>query len=446
MSKKETIIGMAVIGALGFAPYAGAETLHDAVIQAVKTNPDVQASLNEVRAREQEVTQAKAGYYPTVDLSAATGMENTDSPTTRAAGNDGYVSMIRREASIVARQNIYAGMATVNNSERQQARLNAAKYNLQSDMQGVALESAKAYLDVIRREHQLELANDYLKAHQEVMGLVRRRTSSGLGRAADMEQMQGRLAQARSAVIEARRDLEIARANYNRIIGSAPAEPMAISSPGAAELPASLSEAERMAMSQHPALHSASADVDASQKQLAGASSSFRPQVDVVAKNMWGNDLDGVDGEDKRYSLMLEANYNLLNGGGDAARKREYGYRVEQATQLKSSTERKVLEGVRLAWNAYESSKEQIDYLKQHADASKKARDAYIKQFNIGRRTLLDVLDTEKELYESRRAYETGKYELAYAQYRVLAGTGALNRYMGVVAQTSATDNRQAGN
>jgi len=128
MRKQEKFLPVVLFGLVVFAPVAGAVTVTEAVKEALHTNPEVQESANEKLVRGEELRQAKAGYLPTVDLSAGVGLENTDSPYTRAAGNTGYVSLTRREASITARENVFSGMATVNDTKRQRSRVDAAEY------------------------------------------------------------------------------------------------------------------------------------------------------------------------------------------------------------------------------------------------------------------------------------------------------------------------------
>ena len=269
-------------------------------------------------------------------------------------------------------------------------------------------------------------AKQYLAANERILDQIKRRSEAGVGRVADLEQAQGRVALAQSTVISAQRDLDDASSTYQRVVGVAPVPPMTRPELTAASLPADLVAAEAMALNAHPALKSSEAEVAAAQAQSKVVNGAFYPQVDLVAMQRWGRDMDGLEGVNQSNSVMLEGRYNVFNGGRDSARTREYEYRHTQAEGVRERTRRQVLENVRLAWSASEASKEQLNYLKVHEQASRNARDAYIKQFGLGRRSLLDVLDTEKELYEASRAHVTGVYDNIYAQYRVLAGTGTL--------------------
>ena len=87
---------------------------------------------------------------------------------------------------------------------------------------------------------------------------------------------------------------------------------------------------------------------------------------------------------------------------------------------------RQISEGIRLAWNAYDTARSQLEDFKLHVNASTKALQAYRKQFTIGQRTLVDVLDQENEVFQANINYTNALNDLMFAEYRILAGTGRL--------------------
>ncbi len=97
-----------------------------------------------------------------------------------------------------------------------------------------------------------------------------------------------------------------------------------------------------------------------------------------------------------------------------------------------------------IAHNDLKKLAEQIEYLDLHQLATEKARDAYRKQFDIGQRTLLDLLDTENELFDARRAYVNALHDQAYAHARTQAGMGKLlgiiNIFMGLIGGPQVPD------
>ena len=126
-----------------------------------------------------------------------------------------------------------------------------------------------------------------------------------------------------------------------------------------------------------------------------------------------------------RYA-MLRLRMNLLRGGSDYARVAETRALVYEAMEVERRTQLQVDQSVGLSWNALLSVLERMPNLKQHAEASLVTRDAYVLQFSIGQRTLIDLLDTENEYYTSSVEYMNAQYLELFSRYRLMADMGRL--------------------
>jgi adhesin transport system outer membrane protein len=71
-------------------------------------------------------------------------------------------------------------------------------------------------------------------------------------------------------------------------------------------------------------------------------------------------------------------------------------------------------------------------FFKQHVDSSVRSRDAYQQQFNLGQRTLLDLLDSENEVFAARTSYVNAEFDQLFAMYRILNSMGLLLESLGV--------------
>ena len=145
----------------------------------------------------------------------------------------------------------------------------------------------------------------------------------------------------------------------------------------------------------------------------------------------WDEDLDGLEGENEGYSLMLQLKYNLFNGGGDSAKSKQAAFLVNESKARQDLQQRVAIEELNTAWTTYKAVRNQLIYLKQHVDASVQTQEAYDKQFNLGRRTLLDLLDARNELFQANRAYFSAQHDSMYQQYRILAAMGMLAKQFG---------------
>ncbi len=400
--------------------YLSAETLTEAVNVVIKTNPNVLASINERQAVAEEVKQAQAGYLPTVDLTIGTGWEMTDSPATQ-----GEVHLNRDEASIQLRQMLFDGMQTKNEVRRQTARTDSRSYNIVGTAEAKALEAVEAYLNVLRRQKLVDLAVTNLEAHERTHDQIKLRSEYGVGRKADMDQSEGRLALAKANLVAEQSNLADAEIIYSRVVGieaknlTDPASPRSL-------LPETLDEAIALALENHPVLKSATADVESSNAQYETSKAAFFPRVDFELGTTANNDIDGINGNNKDVTAMFRLRYNLLNGGRDSARREQTAYLINQATEIRNNTHRQVEESTRLSWNALQTVDRQKSYFELHVESSKRSRDAYQQQFNLGQRTLLDLLDSENEVFVASQAYVNSQYDELFALYRILNSMGML--------------------
>ncbi|MDT8370776.1 MAG: TolC family outer membrane protein [Gammaproteobacteria bacterium] len=405
-----------------------ATTLQQAVDITVKTNPDILAASNERNAVAEEVNQARAGYLPTIDLAVGTGWESSDNPTSRNSttpSNHKNIHMNRDEASIQLRQMIFDGMATQSEVKRQQARTQSRAYGVFGASENTALEATKAYIDVLRVQKLVDLAATNFEAHERTHDQIKLRSDRGVGRKADLDQSQGRLALARANLIAEQSNLRDAETNYLRVVGVVPESLSDPESPSSL-IPETLDEAIGQALGNHPTLKSAEADVQSAHAQYDTAQSPFYPRIDLELGATANNDLDGVDGHNNDVTAMIRLRYNLLNGGKDSARSEETAHLINQAAEIRNNTHRQVEQSIRLSWNALQTVNNQISYFEQHVDSSEKSRNAYQQQFSLGQRTLLDLLDSENEVFTARQNLVNARYDQLFAMYRILNSMGAL--------------------
>ncbi|MES9994163.1 MAG: TolC family outer membrane protein [Candidatus Thiodiazotropha sp.] len=410
-------------------------SLRDAVEHAIKTNPEVQVESNQHLSRLEELTQARAGYKPSIDLNAATGYERTDNNSTRASGED-HRSLTRKEASLTLSQMLFDGFATQSEVERQNARVNAQRRVLESTSEQLGLKAVDTYIKVLLHRDLMALSSENLQAHARIYDQVELRSNSGVGRSSDLSQITGRRASASANMLSDEVNLKDAETNFLRVVGLLPRslEPMESVN---GKLPKTQDEAIQLALENHPTLRSANADVMAAMAQYKASKSALYPRLDLELGARYGDDLDGVEGRDDDLTAMLRLRYNLFAGGKDKARNSQNAHLINEAKEIRNNTYRQVVESIRLSWAAYDVTQKQLQFQQQHVLASEKTRDAYAKQFNLRKRSLLDLLDTENELYEARREKTKTWYDHQLSQYRLLVGINKLKQHLGIALQES---------
>lgn len=428
MNKK--LILLAVISAcqLGFLSVANGTTISEAVNQTIRSNPDILIDANRKLSIDEAVKQAEGGYYPKIDFNLGYGNEWSKNITTRRRGGHDD-SLIRRESGLTLSQLIYDGSATSSEVDRQQARLSSATRKVMGTSEQIGLKAIESYLNVLRRTELLKLAQANLEVHEKTFTQIKIRSEGGIGRKADLDQAQARLSLSQANVAATEANLREANIAYNRVVGSMPDS---LVKPEVAEAPASVDEALNVSLESNPILRSAMADIEAAQAQNRAAESLYKPRLHLELGTNFNNDIDGVHYKNNDAYAMLRMRYNLFNGGSDAAKIAETTIQIQEATEVFHRTQRQVEESLRLSWNSMVTAQDRLPKLKATAEAAARTRDGYAQQFNLGQRTLLDLLDSENELYNGRANYLDAQYIDLFSRYRLMADMGKLLGSLGV--------------
>lgn len=416
------------------ASFVQAQTLSEAMQKAVDVHPEIQAGVNARIAADYQVRAAQGGYLPKVDLLGGYGRESSDNTTTRAASNShDWKTLNRGESSIRLQQNLFQGFGTQNEVSRQQATANSRGYALLNTTERTALTVAQVYLDVLTRREMVQLAEDNLKSHERIFDQIKLRTSRGVGRMADMDQAEARLAQARNNLLTEQTNLEDAKANYISAVGE---EPDQLERPQGfvVLMPANLEEARRQMVESSPVLRSAESDIAAAEKQYEAAKSTFYPRFDAELQRSANNNVGGEEGHDNGYSAMLRMQFNLYSGGSNKADLQSKASQASQALDIRNNALRELNQELSLAWNAYNNAAAQVPIAQEYVDRSTRVRTSYQQQFSLGERTLLDLLDSENELFTASQRLAQIKNLQLYTQYRIKADMGQLLRSQGIVA------------
>lgn len=399
--------------------HAGAYTLQDATRMAITQNPEVQAKLHTFNSANEERKMTKGGLYPQIYASASAGHDTSNRDTTD-------LSASRAGIGLTVSQLLFDGFHTQNELKKLSYAEWTRYYELLDMSENIALETTRAYYDVQRYREQVKQAEDNYVQHRAVYEQILQRVGSGVSRRVDLEQAAGRLALASSNLLTERSNLHDVSTRFQRIVGILPPADLAEAPKLNSTYPKTVIDALNQAHQTNPALKAANANVAAAAAGLEASKSSKWPTVDLRASSRVGNNEDFIDGGRTDTKIEVVLNYNLFNGGTDSARTRLFNEQRFYAQDLRLKACRDMRQTVLIAYNDVQQLQQQAAYLDEHQLTTGKAREAYRQQFNIGQRTLLDLLDTENEYFEARRAATKGQYDLALAYSRTQAGTGQL--------------------
>ena len=431
---KKTILSVLALSSF-YSVNLNAQSLEQAVASALDSHPDIRQAFARFKAKEEDVNRASAGYLPTIDLTAGYGYEYTDTPSNRRANGDGKTELARGEFGISIKQILFDGMYTSSEVDRTMFEASAEQWTLLASAEDLALQVSKAYLNYLKTDQLIKLSENNIASHQEIYEQIKERTDSGLGNIADLSQVTGRLARAQSNMISARNNHLDAKTQFIRLTNVQP-ENLVLPVPDANMLPKDKSTGLSLAIKTHPVIKSAQQDIKAASSFKTAVQSNYFPKLSLELAANSDNDIAGesginrlgpdVGGHRNDVTAMVRLRYNFYSGGKDIANERSAAYKVSEAKEINYSAHRQVTESFGLAWNAFEMLALQKKYIKQHVITAKDTQVAYKQQFNIGQRNLLDLLDTENELFQARKDYLDASFNELSARYRLLNATGQL--------------------
>lgn len=410
-----------------------AQSLEEAVAITFDSHPALHTAYTNFKVNEKQIDQAEAGYLPTIDATAGVGYEYTDSPSTRRTDDD-TESLMRREIGINLRQDLFSGYHTRSEVKRTSYATSAEQWRLYASAEDLALDVSKVYIDLIKADELVSLSEKNLASHEEIFEQIKERTDAGFGSSADLSQINARLANAHSNLIAAKNNYLDSKVMFYRVVSQQP-ENLVIPYPDSSMLPATEEEGLEIALERHPVMQAGANDIASAMAQHESANSNYYPKVWIDLSANFNDNLDGEDGvsttgdvggQNNEFLAMLRVSYNLYSGGKDTAYAKETAYKITQAKQLSRTVYRDVSEGFILSWNAFELLNLQKEYIKKNVVSSKDTQADYKEQFKIGQRSLLDLLDTENELYEARRDFLEAEFAEITAQYRILHAMGLL--------------------
>lgn len=410
--------------------------MKEAVIQALRTNPEISEAIANRESIEFELEQGRGLYRPRIDLEGSIGGEIRNDSTTRE-NNDEDRLFLRREASVVVRQTLFDGFGIDAEVERQASRVDSASLRVRERSEFIALAVIREYLEMARLQRSIAIAKQNIAYHQKVLADITRGASEGSLSVADRQQAQERVFAANASLIEFQEELKASQATFIKLVGKDVGKIGAridIKGKG----PKSLEEALQNARAHHPSIKFARADIDAAAAQVKAAESKFYPKVSLEGRGSLGEDLSGVDGADNDLQGNLVVNWNIYNGGIDSADKQEQIRHVDESYQRLHRITREVEEGVRQSWNRRAQQSRHLAEILRQLSATNQLQTSYSEQFKIGERSLLDLLDNQNTRFSLQIAVATGDSAVKFADYRILAAEGHLLQAIGVAAPAAS--------
>lgn len=387
----------------------------------IQKSPDYGQAAQDSLAAKQVTSQAQGLNLPALNLTTETGEEHT--AYLGIPPQDQNLWHSRGALSLT--QLLFDGWSTWSQVAGQKARAESASNHAGEVAEFSGLDSVEAFIDILRQRQLLQIARDNVQAHLKILDTVEAGAKAGTVTQGDVAQVRARLALARATVASAEDNLRQAETLFAQKVGDTPGDLAEPDIPRNA-LQADVDEAVQDALLHNPTLIVTRSDIKATEMDQVGASSLMYPHVDIEANGSVGDNIAGIPGNNQSGTILAVARWNLYHGGADKARMHETLYRTASAKERRKQTLLQVEKDTRDTWAGMVSAADRArDYAGQ-VTADKKVVSVYLDQFNIGRRTLLDVVDAQNELFIARSNNVDALYTEKFAVYRIFALQGRL--------------------
>lgn len=421
--------------------YASAEIESDSLDQAMHdafaSYPEVQDRWHAYLAAQDDRRRVLGGYLPSVNIDASLGR--------RDRNYDGRSQHTQSSAEVSLTQMLFDGFRIRSQLQRADHTVLQRYYELLDSAEHIAAETAGAYLDVQRYRKLVDLAKINVQNHQRVYDQIELRERRGVGNKADLQQISGRLALARTNLLTDVANLRDVKTRFQRLTGRPPMLSMK-----AAPLTKVANEGDLGAILLdsyvgNPGLFARFEAIAAAQAKIKESSSGMYPKLEFGLRHgIFQNDngfSDIADGHARGGETVAELrlHYNLFRGGQDSAATRADAHRVERTEDLRDQACINLRQTTTISYNNVMNLEQRLMHLRAHRDSSIQVVTAYRQQFDIGRRSLLDVLDAENESFQAERAYFFGQYEQTIARYNLLRDQGGLIRGLALFPEKFAS-------
>lgn len=408
----------------GSAIAAPQDDLLSVVQESLEKNPEIQVRLHAFQAATHDQREAFGGYLPSLDLNASLGTGDRD--------YDARGSYSRNYGEISLTQMLFDGFRVRNAVARTKHSSRARYYELLDEAERKALEVAEAYLSVMKFREQVTLAQENVANHQRVQRHVSERAGRGVSNRADLKQIDGRLSLARSNLLTEIANLQTVTARFQRLVGRFPAEELTPYEVQADVVPEDLWQVLDSVYTNNPALFAAFEEIQAAEASYGEAKAGRYPTFEFGASHGAYRNNNSFDNRTDPHSygdetvVELRMRYNLYRGGSDLAAERAADRRISQAESLRDKACVDLRQTATVAHSDVLNLQQKLEPLAAHRDRAEGVLIAYREQFDIGRRSLLDVLDSENEFFQARRAYISGFYDLHINRLQTLQSMGRL--------------------
>ncbi len=395
---------------------------------ARSSDPIFQQAIADRQAREEALPQAQGGVLPSLSIDSSYSAIDTDSNL----GGTGNITDDYRQLTygVSLTQSLYR-YARVHGIDRAQAQVEQARADFSFAEQSLILRVAERYFAVLDEREAVKAAQASLEAIQRQLEQARQRFEVGVIARTDVEEAKAQADLARAELLQTQDDLENERERLRELIDRTPntlfrvRDQVELATPD----PANPDEWRNQAQSQNRQLLAARFAAEAAMQTVEVERGARFPTFDLVAGYDKTEQYDRLasDRDGDELSATVQFNLPLYQGGQISSNIRQAQYRYTEARAALEEVRRTVTRNAATAYRGVVTAKQRVSALDQARISTQAALDATEAGFEVGTRTIVDVLDAQQEVFNAQRDYAQARHAYLINTLRLQQSAGSLS-------------------
>jgi len=391
-------------------------SLKEALVESLETNPKIKENLQVYKAAKEDLEISTSLYYPTLDLKAGAGYQDISNSNTgfQKESDDIY------ETSLLLRENLFDGFTTTHSVSSNEARLLSASYNFIEKANETAFETLLAFINVLKEKELRAIALQNIQINNRIFNKVHALFQTGMVPLSEQEKIESSLSLARSNYFVSQNNFRDAKRNFERLLGRYVSADELENPSLELELPLNQEEALAFCYENNPSLRVSQYELIAAQEEYKLKQAKYYPNLDAEVRQAFNSNLNGIKGDEDDFRAMLVLSYNLFNGGADKADIQKRQSIINQEMAKRADIKRRIKENFSFAWNAIEELHNQAKHLQSYKKHSVKTLMLHTDEYDMGKRSILDLLASQNDLISAKRQIVSTRYQLLSKQYELL--------------------------
>lgn len=399
-----------------------------AMASAYTTSNPLAAKVKEVYGRHESVPIAKSGFRPNISITSSTGRrwQDVESP---APSQRGSLTTRPANAGLNLSQSLYSGGSTEAQVSGAEVGVEAGWKDFTKTEQEVLLSAIQAYIELWYQRAVFDLRTAQKKVLEKTLEQADARSEVGELTLTDVSQAQSRLAEATANLIAAQQDVIKAEATYRNTIGDEPPANLELppSADALIDMPQTQAELIKIAEKNNPSLQQAHLIEKAAQYDVKSQEGALLPNITFDANASRNLQSSSPSSRSNSAEAMLTLRIPIFQRGEEWAKLRQVNQsaaqkKVDVRTALKS-----LIQSADTTWATWVSARDQIQQFLLQIKAAELSLQGARQESLVGERTLLDVLDAEKELVTAQTAHARSQRDYLLAGYTLVSVMGLLN-------------------